>query len=84
MQEEYLNISFRYFVLMPSIKTDKKLIILNAIKKEFPIDLSIQEIADKTNISRETVSKYILVLEAEGKIVKTREIGKAKMYRINK
>lgn len=69
---------------MQSIKADKKLIILNAIKKEFPIDLSIQEIADKIHISRETVSKYILVLEAEGKIVKTREIGKAKMYRINK
>ena len=69
---------------MPSIIIDKKLMILNAIQEEFPKDLSIQEISDKTHISRETVSKYILVLEAEEKIIKTREIGKAKMYKINK
>ena len=61
-------------------KMNTKQKILNAIKNAHPKDLSIQEIADITKISRETVSKYVGILDAENKIKLTREVGKAKMY----
>lgn len=60
-----------------------KEIILDAIKNANPPYVTIQDIADITKISRETVSKYILVLEAEGKIKVTKIIGKAKLYVYN-
>jgi predicted ArsR family transcriptional regulator len=59
-----------------------KEIILEAIKNANPPYVTIQDIADTTKISRETVSKYMLVLEAEGKIKVTKIIGKAKLYEI--
>lgn len=61
-------------------KIDAKQKIYDTIKKEKLRDLSIQEIADMSNISRETVSKYVGILVAENKIKLTREVGKAKMY----
>jgi len=57
----------------------KKEEILDALEKAGR-DLSIQEIADLTHLSRDTVSKYVGILEAEGKIEMTREIGRAKLY----
>lgn len=66
---------------MQSNEVNTKMKILTVIEEAAPQDLSIQEIADRAGVSRETVSKYILALEAEGKIEKTREIGKAKMYK---
>lgn len=57
-----------------------KEIILDAIKIANPPYVTIQDIADITGISRETVSKYMLVLEAERKIKITKVIGKAKLY----
>jgi DNA-binding IclR family transcriptional regulator len=54
--------------------------ILDAIRTANPPYVTIQDIADATKISRETVSKYMLVLEAEGKIKVTKIIGKAKLY----
>jgi len=57
-----------------------KEIILDAIKNADPSYVTIQDIADSTKISRETVSKYMLVLEAEGKIRVTKTVGKAKLY----
>jgi len=57
-----------------------KEIVFNAIKKANPPYVTIQDIADTTNLSRETVSKYFLVLEAEGKIKVTKIVGKAKLY----
>jgi len=64
------------------MKKDKstKEIVLDAIKSANPSYVTIQDIADVTKISRETVSKYMLVLEAEGKIRVTKIIGKAKLY----
>lgn len=59
---------------------DTKQKILNVIKEEYPKDLSIQEIANISKISRETISKYVGILVAEKKIILTREVGKAKMY----
>ena len=54
--------------------------VLDAIIKISPKDVSIQEIAEMTKLSRETVSKYVGILEAERKIKLVRTIGKAKMY----
>jgi predicted transcriptional regulator len=61
-------------------KKDK---IYDSIKKNQK-DMSIQEIADDSGISRETVSKYVGILEAEGKIRLSRIIGKAKLYELSK
>ena len=57
-------------------------IIYEAIKKANPPYVTIQDIADATKISRETVSKYMLVLEAEGEIKVTKTVGKAKLYEL--
>ena len=54
--------------------------VLDAILKANPPYVTIQNIADATKISRETVSKYMLVLEAEGKLKVTKVIGKVKLY----
>lgn len=81
MLGQYLNISLQYYVLIQSMKNKStKEIILDAIRKADPPYVTIQDIADATKISRETVSKYMLVLEAEGKIKVTKVIGKAKLY----
>lgn len=56
--------------------------IFEVIEKAGSQDLSIQEIAEISGLSRETVSKYVGILEAEKKIALTRRIGKAKMYRL--
>jgi len=57
----------------------KKEEILGVLKRA-DRDLSIQEITDRTHLSRDTVSKYVGILEAEGKIEMTRKVGRAKMY----
>lgn len=67
---------------MLSKDIDTKQKILDAIIKANPPYVTIQDIADQTNISRETVSKYMLVLKAEGKIKVTKQVGKAKLYEV--
>jgi len=67
---------------MHSNEEDTKMRILKVLEEAAPQDLSIQEIADRAEVSRETASKYVMILEAEGKVEKSREIGKAKLYRI--
>jgi len=64
------------------MKQDKstKEIVLDAIKKADPPYVTIQEIADATKLSRETVSKYMLVLAAEGRIKVTKTVGKVNLY----
>ena len=57
-----------------------KQIVLDALKKANPPYVTIQEIADATNLSRETVSKYMLVLAAEKKIKITKTVGKVNLY----
>jgi DNA-binding IclR family transcriptional regulator len=58
--------------------------ILEAIKhaSASPGDLSIEEIAAKTGIHRNTVSKYVYGLEKEGKIIMSRQVGSAKLYTV--
>jgi DNA-binding transcriptional regulator YhcF (GntR family) len=57
-------------------------LILCFLRKEYPKDFSIEEIAIETKIHRNTVSKYLFGLEKEGKIKNTRTVGRAKMYTI--
>ncbi|MEM2613002.1 MAG: HTH domain-containing protein [Nitrososphaerota archaeon] len=58
--------------------------ILKCLEAEYPRDLSIEEIAAKIGVHRNTVSKYIWGLEKAGKVKFTRKIGRAKMYTITK
>lgn len=58
--------------------------ILACLRKESPRDLSIEEIAAKTGIHRNTVSKYVLGLEKEGRVKISRIVGRAKMYVVAK
>ncbi|MFH8120025.1 MAG: winged helix-turn-helix domain-containing protein [Candidatus Aenigmatarchaeota archaeon] len=58
--------------------------ILKELEKVFPCDLSITEIAQKVGISDITASKYVNVLQAEGRIEVARKIGNAILYRLKK
>ncbi|MEM3612655.1 MAG: HTH domain-containing protein [Candidatus Bathyarchaeia archaeon] len=58
--------------------------ILKCLEAEYPRDLSIEEIAAKIGVHRNTVSKYLWGLEKEGKVKITRKVGKAKMYTVTK
>lgn len=70
-----------WYVLMQSNnEKNTKQRVLDAIKNANPPYVLIQDIADKTGLSRETVSKYMLVLAAESKIKATKKVGKAKLY----
>jgi len=54
--------------------------ILKCLEMEYPKDLSIEEIAAKTGLHRNTISKYLWGLEKEGKVKLSRKVGRAKMY----
>jgi len=58
--------------------------IIECLRNEYPKDLSIEEVAKRTGMHRNTVSKYIWGLEREGKIKISRHVGRAKMYTIVK
>ncbi|MBC7129892.1 HTH domain-containing protein [Candidatus Bathyarchaeota archaeon] len=58
--------------------------ILKCLSDAYPRDLSIEEIAAKIGVHRNTVSKYAWGLEKAGKIKISRKVGKAKMYTIAK
>jgi DNA-binding IclR family transcriptional regulator len=53
-------------------------VILDVLKKS-DVSLTINEVAERVNAHRVTVSKYLAVLEARG-MVKRRDVGKAKLY----
>jgi len=56
-------------------------VILDVLKKS-DISLTINEVAEKVNAHRITVSKYLAILEARG-MIKRRDVGKAKLYCLN-
>ena len=60
---------------------NKKSKLLKVLTKIYPRDLSIGEIAKEAKLSRMTVSTYLKVLDAEGKIEVSRRVGKAVFYR---
>jgi len=63
---------------------DKTQKIMKELEKAHPSDLSIGEVARKTGLSRTTVSTYLKVLEAEGKIKISRKVGRAVFYQLLK
>lgn len=63
---------------------EKKQRILKELKKVHPSDLSIGEVAKRTKMSRATVSTYLKVLKAEGKIKISRKVGRAIFYQLLK
>lgn len=54
--------------------------ILLALQRSYPLDLTQAEIAREAGIHRHTATVYLERLLKEGKIKKTREIGKYKLY----
>ncbi len=56
--------------------------ILIVMKEAYPGDLSIVEVAQSSHLSRGTASTWLKVLEAEGKIEFSRNVGNAVLYRI--
>ena len=50
--------------------------------ENFTIGLTITDVSKALNINYSTSSKYLAVLEAEGKVVH-RDVGMAKLFRIN-
>ena len=59
-------------------KIDYKLTLLDKLD-EFPTGITIIELAKKTNIHRNTVSKYLKILQAEGK-VRNKKVSAARVY----
>lgn len=49
--------------------------------EEHPRGSTIEQVADAVEVTRQTASKYLKVLDAEGK-VDVREVGKAKLHYI--
>ncbi len=60
---------------------EKKGRIVDQLKRIYPCDLSISEISQKVKLSNPTASTYLKVLEAEGNIEVSREVGNAIFYR---
>ena len=55
--------------------------IIKVLKEVYPSDLSIEEIAKKAGIHRNTAAKYLAALLSGGK-VELRRYGKLKLFRI--
>ena len=54
--------------------------VVDCLQKEPHRDMSINEIANSIGINRNTISKYLAVLYAEGAIIKSRTVGRAKFF----
>jgi DNA-binding IclR family transcriptional regulator len=54
--------------------------VLGLLKKVYPDSLTIKEIAQMLGVSRTTTSKYVAVLEGEGKVI-CRRVSRAKLCR---
>ena len=57
--------------------------ILKALRKSYPDSLTIQEIADKAEISRNTVPNYMPDLVKKKKVV-ARKVSRWEVYRIKR
>jgi len=57
----------------------KKRVVV-CLQKKIRHDMSINEIANSVGINRNTISKYSAVLCAEGIVIRSRMVGKAKFF----
>lgn len=60
-------------------ETKKK--VLKVLGEVYPKDLCIKEVSVKAGLSHYTTSMYLKILEAEGRVEFTRQVGRAKFYR---
>jgi DNA-binding transcriptional ArsR family regulator len=67
----------KYFGESPRIK------VLDTLIENEMFDLSMQEISELSGVSRVTLMKLIPELLKQKIIIKTREVGRATMYRLN-
>ena len=58
--------------------------VFKTFQEAYPQDLSIVELSRKTGISDPTGAMYIRILEAEGKVIFTRMVGRSKMFLLKK
>ncbi|MBU0847587.1 hypothetical protein KKH23_10415 [Patescibacteria group bacterium] len=58
--------------------------ILKVFEEAYPQENSIAEISRRSGFSDITGSAYIRILEAEGKVEFTRQVGRSKMFRLKK
>ena len=54
--------------------------VVDCLQKRIHQDMSINEIANSVGINRNTTSKYLAVFCAEGIIIRSRMVGKAKFF----
>ena len=70
---------------MPKTKgANPKKNIINLLKEHYPREFTIQEVADNLHIDRDTASKYLLILVAEGKVDLIKQVVTTKFFRIKK
>ena len=58
--------------------------VFDVVKKAYPVDLPIAEVARQAKLNRVTASTWLKVLEAEGKIEVSRKVGQAVFFRLKK
>jgi len=75
---QYINNKVLILIIIMNYKNDYKSRILNTLSDAVS-GLTIIEISKKTEIHRNTVSKYLGILEAE-ELVKKKDIGAARLY----
>lgn len=56
--------------------------ILNLFKENYNDAFTIQDVADKVGFDRDTVSKYLAVMDAEGSISMVKQIGTTKLFKM--
>jgi DNA-binding transcriptional ArsR family regulator len=66
---------------MPRPKEGSRERVLRELEAGYPLDLSIREIAARTGLSPPTVSTWVKVLQAEGRVELSRRVGNATFYR---
>ena len=66
------------------LKKEIKERVLEELRKVYPCDLTIKEVAQKAKISDITASKYLDVMAAAGEVEISRRIGRIPFFRLRK
>jgi len=65
-------------------RKDTKETVLGVFQKVFPAEFSIKEASKRAKLTRETMSKYIGILVAEGELKATKKVGNTKLFLLAK
>ena len=60
---------------------ESKAKVLDVVRKAYPLDLPIAEVARQAKLNRVTASTWLRIVEAEGAIEVSRKVGQAVFYR---